>query len=90
MTAKFTPSTITAAQLAREVGLTAAPIYQLSDRGQLQAPRTPDISAQADAGLAPAPEIGEHGRAILAELGIDPAEIERLAAEGALRLPDVS
>jgi crotonobetainyl-CoA:carnitine CoA-transferase CaiB-like acyl-CoA transferase len=35
----------------------------------------------------PAPDIGEHRRAILAELGIDTAAIERLAAEGLLRLP---
>jgi len=58
--------------------------------GQFRSPRTPGISRDADAGLMPAPEIGEHGRAILAELGIDPAAIERLAAEGALRLPEAS
>jgi crotonobetainyl-CoA:carnitine CoA-transferase CaiB-like acyl-CoA transferase len=57
---------------------------------QFHAPRTSGISAEADAGLAPAPEIGEHGRTIFAELGIDPAAVERLAAEGVLRLPDVS
>jgi crotonobetainyl-CoA:carnitine CoA-transferase CaiB-like acyl-CoA transferase len=58
--------------------------------GQFPTPRTPGISGEADVGLAPAPEIGEHGRAILAELGIDPAAIERLAAEGVLRLPQMS
>jgi crotonobetainyl-CoA:carnitine CoA-transferase CaiB-like acyl-CoA transferase len=58
--------------------------------GQFHTPRTPGISPQADAGLTPAPEIGEHGRAILAELGIDLAAVERLAAEGVLRLPEVS
>jgi crotonobetainyl-CoA:carnitine CoA-transferase CaiB-like acyl-CoA transferase len=58
--------------------------------GRLQTPRTPGISAEADAGLGPAPEIGEHGRAMLAELGIDLAAVERLAAEGVLRLPELS
>ncbi len=55
--------------------------------GQFRTPRTPGISAEADARLMPAPYIGEHGRAILAELGIDLATVERLAAEGVLRLP---
>jgi crotonobetainyl-CoA:carnitine CoA-transferase CaiB-like acyl-CoA transferase len=58
--------------------------------GQFRSPRTPGISREADAGLMPAPEIGEHGHAILAELGIDPTAIERLAAEGVLRLPEAS
>jgi crotonobetainyl-CoA:carnitine CoA-transferase CaiB-like acyl-CoA transferase len=49
--------------------------------------RTPGISEEADAGLAAAPDIGEHGRAILAELGINGAVVERLSAEGMLRLP---
>jgi crotonobetainyl-CoA:carnitine CoA-transferase CaiB-like acyl-CoA transferase len=39
----------------------------------------------------PAPRIGEHGAAILAELGFDAAEIDRLAAERIVRLviPDI-
>jgi crotonobetainyl-CoA:carnitine CoA-transferase CaiB-like acyl-CoA transferase len=57
--------------------------------GRFRTSRTPGISAEADTGLTPAPEIGEHGRAILAELAMDPAAVERLAAEGVLRLPDV-
>jgi crotonobetainyl-CoA:carnitine CoA-transferase CaiB-like acyl-CoA transferase len=56
--------------------------------GRFPTPRTPGISAEADAAMAPAPRIGEHGRAILAELGIDLAATERLAAEGVLRLPE--
>ncbi len=55
--------------------------------GRFRTPRTPGISVEADAALTPAPDIGEHGRAILAELGIDTAAIEQLAAEGVLRLP---
>jgi crotonobetainyl-CoA:carnitine CoA-transferase CaiB-like acyl-CoA transferase len=34
----------------------------------------------------PAPRIGEHGAAILAELGLEAAEIQRLAAEKVVRL----
>jgi crotonobetainyl-CoA:carnitine CoA-transferase CaiB-like acyl-CoA transferase len=56
--------------------------------GQFRTPRTPGLSAAAEAALSPAPRIGEHGRAILAELGLAPAAIGRLAAEGALRLPE--
>jgi len=55
--------------------------------GKFRTPRTPGISAEADAGLIPAPNIGEHGRAILAELGINTTAIERLVAEKVLRLP---
>ncbi len=54
--------------------------------GQFRTPRTPGISVEADAGLMPAPDIGEHGREILAELGINTTAIERLVAEGVLRL----
>ena len=38
--------------------------------------------------MTPAPRIGEHGSAILAELGIDPAIIARLRAESILLLPE--
>jgi crotonobetainyl-CoA:carnitine CoA-transferase CaiB-like acyl-CoA transferase len=34
----------------------------------------------------PAPRIGEHGAAILSELGLEAAEIERLATEKIVRL----
>jgi len=50
-------------------------------------PRTPGISAAADAALSPAPGIGEHGREVLGELGLDGAAIARLVAEKALFLP---
>jgi crotonobetainyl-CoA:carnitine CoA-transferase CaiB-like acyl-CoA transferase len=57
------------------------------DMPPFKAPRTPGISAEADAALSPAPRIGEQGRAILSGLGIDPTAQARLAAEGAVRLP---
>ena len=57
--------------------------------GCFATPRTPGIAAAADAALAPAPRIGEHGEAILAGLGLDPAAIAWLRAEGALFLPEV-
>jgi crotonobetainyl-CoA:carnitine CoA-transferase CaiB-like acyl-CoA transferase len=55
--------------------------------GRFPTPRTPGVSREADAALSPAPAIGEHGREILAELGIDAATIARLRAEGVLALP---
>lgn len=57
------------------------------DMPAFKVPRTPGISAAADAALAPAPHIGEHGRAILAELGYDDAATARIAAEEAVVLP---
>jgi crotonobetainyl-CoA:carnitine CoA-transferase CaiB-like acyl-CoA transferase len=56
--------------------------------GQFRTPRTPGVSAAANAAMTPAPDIGEHGREILAGLGIDAAAIARLAAERVLRLPE--
>ena len=57
------------------------------DMSAFKVPRTPGVFPAADAALSPAPRIGEHGRAILAGLGVDPAAQARLAAEGAVRLP---
>ncbi|MGA8398336.1 MAG: CoA transferase [Stellaceae bacterium] len=57
------------------------------DMPAFKVPRTPGISAGADAALSPAPHIGEHGRAILAELGYDDAAIARMAAEKLVALP---
>jgi crotonobetainyl-CoA:carnitine CoA-transferase CaiB-like acyl-CoA transferase len=37
--------------------------------------------------MTPAPRIGEHGGAILAELGLDPATIARLRSEKILHIP---
>ena len=56
--------------------------------GQFCAPRTPGVSAAADAALSPAPGIGEHSRAILCGLGFDPAAIAQLAAEGIVRVAE--
>lgn len=36
---------------------------------------------------APAPHLGEHGRAVLGELGFDDAQVARWIASGVLRLP---
>ena len=58
--------------------------------GLFQTPRTPGISLAVDAAMTPAPCIGEHGNAILAELGTDAATISRLCAEGILLLPERS
>jgi crotonobetainyl-CoA:carnitine CoA-transferase CaiB-like acyl-CoA transferase len=60
---------------------------QPADMPAFKVPRTPGVSAAADVALSPAPYIGEHGRAILAELGYDDAAIARLAAEEAVVLP---
>jgi crotonobetainyl-CoA:carnitine CoA-transferase CaiB-like acyl-CoA transferase len=57
------------------------------DMPAFRVPRTPGVSPAADAALSPAPRIGEHGRAILAELGFDEEGIARLAAEETVMLP---
>jgi crotonobetainyl-CoA:carnitine CoA-transferase CaiB-like acyl-CoA transferase len=59
-----------------------------SGMGQFPTPRTPGIPLAVDAGMPPAPAIGEHGAAILAEIGIDAATIARLCAENILRVPE--
>ncbi len=56
--------------------------------GRFPTPRTPGVPADADTALSPAPAIGEHGRALLASLGIDAATVGRLHAEGVLFLPE--
>ena len=60
------------------------------EMGQFPTPRTPGIPLAVDAALPPAPRIGEHGAAILAEIGIDPAAIASLCAENILLIPEVS
>jgi crotonobetainyl-CoA:carnitine CoA-transferase CaiB-like acyl-CoA transferase len=55
--------------------------------GVFRAPRTPGVPLVTEAALSPAPGIGEHGREILAELGLDAAEIAHLATAGIVRLP---
>src|SRR5580658_704744 len=57
------------------------------DMPAFKVPRTPGASAAADAALSPAPHLGEHGRAILTELGYDDAAIAKLVAEEAVVLP---
>lgn len=58
-----------------------------ADMPRFKVPRTPGVSAAADAALPPAPRLGEHGRDILAGLGLDAPAIDRLRAEGTLLLP---
>jgi crotonobetainyl-CoA:carnitine CoA-transferase CaiB-like acyl-CoA transferase len=67
----------------------AVPVDQ-PGMGQFQTPRTPGISLAVDTAMTPAPSIGEHASAILAELGIGGATIARLSAEGILLLPEAS
>lgn len=58
-----------------------------TDMPAFKVPRTPGISAEIDAALSPAPHIGEHGRTILAQLGLDDVAITRLVAEEVVVLP---
>ena len=67
----------------------AVPVEQ-PGMGQFPTPRTPGVPLAVDAALPPAPRIGEHGAAILAELGVDFATIARLCAENILRIPEAS
>ncbi len=57
------------------------------DMPAFKVPRMPGIPAAVDAALSPAPKIGQHGRDILGELGLDDAAIARLVAEQAVMLP---
>lgn len=45
-------------------------------------PRTPGAPAESDAALTPPPAAGQDSRQLLAECGLDAAEIDRLFAEG--------
>jgi crotonobetainyl-CoA:carnitine CoA-transferase CaiB-like acyl-CoA transferase len=47
------------------------------------------VKLEADAALPPAPRIGEHGAAILAEIGVDPAAIASLCTENIVLIPEV-
>jgi hypothetical protein len=53
-------------------------------------PRPTRIPLGVDVALPPAPRIGEHGAAILAEIGIDPAAIAHLCEENVLLIPKAS
>jgi crotonobetainyl-CoA:carnitine CoA-transferase CaiB-like acyl-CoA transferase len=50
--------------------------------GAIPHPRTPGLPVDWERALSPAPAIGEHSRAVLAGLGLAPAEIDRLVDEG--------
>jgi crotonobetainyl-CoA:carnitine CoA-transferase CaiB-like acyl-CoA transferase len=63
------------------VATSGAVAVELADMPTFKVPRTPGVSAAADAALSPAPHVGEHGRAILGELGYDDAAIAKLVAE---------
>jgi crotonobetainyl-CoA:carnitine CoA-transferase CaiB-like acyl-CoA transferase len=58
-----------------------------ADMPGFKVPRTPGISAAADAALSPAPRIGEHGRQILAGLEFGEQAIASLVAEKTVVLP---
>jgi crotonobetainyl-CoA:carnitine CoA-transferase CaiB-like acyl-CoA transferase len=54
--------------------------------GRIRTPRTPGVAAAIDAAMPPSPAVGEHGRAVLAELRFTAGDIERLAERGILHL----
>jgi crotonobetainyl-CoA:carnitine CoA-transferase CaiB-like acyl-CoA transferase len=58
--------------------------------GDFRTPRTPAIPLAVDTAMARAPQIGEHGAAILGELGFNPERIARLGAEGILLIPEAA
>lgn len=69
------------------VATSGAACVEQPEMGQFPTPRTPGIPLGVNAALPPAPRIGEHGAAILAEIGIDPATIASLCAEKILLIP---
>src|SRR5262249_17493574 len=56
--------------------------------GLFPTPRTPGVPSAVDAAMSPAPRTGEHGAAILAEIGFDAAAIAGLRAENILFIPE--
>jgi len=56
--------------------------------GQFPTPRTPGIPHAVDAVMAPAPRIGEHSAAILAEIGFNAAATARLRSDNILFIPE--
>lgn len=65
-------------QLAKAASLFAA--FEQPGLGVVSVPRVPGAAADAQ----PCPSVGEHGRALLAEAGFAPAEIDAARAAGAL------
>jgi crotonobetainyl-CoA:carnitine CoA-transferase CaiB-like acyl-CoA transferase len=59
------------------------------EMGKFPTPRTPGIPPDVDAALPPAPRIGEHGAAILAEIGVDSAALASLCTENIVLIPEV-
>lgn len=53
--------------------------------GPVYTPRTPGIASLSEDRLCPAPNIGQDTRAVLAEAGFAPAEIDGLVESGAVR-----
>ncbi|WP_407169333.1 CaiB/BaiF CoA transferase family protein [Bradyrhizobium sp. ORS 111] len=53
--------------------------------GPVYSPRTPGIASLSEDLLCPAPDVGQDSRAVLAEAGFAPAEIDGLVESGAVR-----
>jgi crotonobetainyl-CoA:carnitine CoA-transferase CaiB-like acyl-CoA transferase len=53
--------------------------------GPVYTPRTPGVASLSEDRLCPAPNIGQDSRAVLAEAGFAPAEIDGLVESGAVR-----
>jgi crotonobetainyl-CoA:carnitine CoA-transferase CaiB-like acyl-CoA transferase len=56
------------------------------DMPAFKVPRTPGVPPEVDRALSPAPHIGEHSRAVLAQLGLADERIAALSADGIVRL----
>jgi len=65
----------------------AAPMVEQPGMGTIPVPLIPGVAPDA-APSAVAPAVGEHGAAILADLGMDEATIAGLVRNGAVRLPE--
>jgi crotonobetainyl-CoA:carnitine CoA-transferase CaiB-like acyl-CoA transferase len=63
----------------------AAPLVDQPGMGSVPIPAIPGTDPE---GAPVAPAVGEHGRAILAELGLDEAAVAALVRDGAVRLGD--
>ena len=70
------------------IRMSSRPVARFASANQRWGNSKRRARSAVDAAMTPAPRIGEHGAAILSELGIDPKMIAQLQAENILLIPE--